>query len=136
MNGLFCMGTLHLQGQEGADELLGRLVNDHVAVANGDVLRLFTCGFVNFKPAQLLISLMGLLTLGAELEGIMGYSSFWAIYSLVVLTSATADAVFNADLITEGPGGAVAGMLGALLAHNVRNWSLEVQVSVHGGLRA
>jgi membrane associated rhomboid family serine protease len=114
------------EGQEVADDVLSRLVNDHTAVAAGDTLRLFTCFFVADTLPQLIISLVALATVAAELESLLGYSTFWAIWCLTVLSGSVADAAFSELPITAGPAAGVAGVAAALLAHHLHNWRIEV----------
>jgi len=47
-------------GQEAADDLIARLVNDHAAVASGDALRLYTCAFVADSVPTLIFGLVGM----------------------------------------------------------------------------
>lgn len=47
-------------GPEAADDLAARLTNDHVAVAGGDTLRLFSAAFVTQQLPQLIIGLLAL----------------------------------------------------------------------------
>eukprot|EP00775_Hariotina_reticulata_P010569 gene10570-10729_t len=113
------------EGQEVADDVLSRLVNDHTAVASGDTLRLFTCFFVADSLPQLIIALVALATVAAELESLLGYSAFWAVWCLTVLSGSVADAAFSDIPITAGPAAGVAGVAAALLAHHLHNWKIE-----------
>lgn len=47
-------------GQEAADDLIARLVNDHAAVASGDALRMYTCFFVTDSVPTLIFGLLGM----------------------------------------------------------------------------
>jgi membrane associated rhomboid family serine protease len=112
-------------GQQEADDLLLRLTNDHAAVASGDSLRLFTAFFVSDSLQQLIIGLLGLATVAAELESLMGYSTFWAVWCVTVLAGSLADAALSGLPITAGPAPAVGGAAAALLAHHLHNWRVE-----------
>ncbi|KAF8073250.1 METTL7A [Scenedesmus sp. PABB004] len=112
-------------GPEVADDLLARLANDHAAVAGGDTLRLFTSFFVTDSVQQLLIALVALATMSAELESLLGYSAFWALFTLTTLTGALVDAGVGQLPITAGPAAGVGGVAAALLAHHLHNWRLE-----------
>ncbi|KAF6255877.1 hypothetical protein COO60DRAFT_168960 [Scenedesmus sp. NREL 46B-D3] len=90
-------------GQQEADDLLLRLTNDHAAVASGDTLRLFTAFFVSDSLHQLIIGLLGLATVAAELESLLGYSTFWAVWCVTVLAGSVADAALSGMPITAGP---------------------------------
>lgn len=113
------------QGPEPADDLLARIVNDHAAVASGDTLRLFTSFFVADSLPQLVIALVTLATVGGELEALLGYSTFWAIWCVTVLSGSFADAVGSSIPITAGPAAGVGGIAAALLAHHLQNWQVE-----------
>jgi hypothetical protein len=115
----FAVGLL--EGPEAAEELASRLVNDHAAVADGDTLRLFTSAFLLYTPTQLITTLLALFSVAAELESIVGPPTFWAIYSLSTIIGALADAAFSPWPVTHGPSAALAGTVGALLAHLIHN---------------
>lgn len=112
-------------GQEVADDLLARLANDHAAVSSGDTLRMFTCFFVADSTPQLIIALLGLATVAAELESLLGVSTFWAVWCVTVLAGSLADAAFSTVPITAGPAAGVGGAAAALLAHHLHNWRIE-----------
>uniref|UniRef100_A0A383W9A7 Peptidase S54 rhomboid domain-containing protein n=1 Tax=Tetradesmus obliquus TaxID=3088 RepID=A0A383W9A7_TETOB len=112
-------------GQQAADDLLLRLTNDHAAVASGDSLRLFTAFFVSDSIQQLVIGLLGLATVAAELESLLGYSTFWAVWCVTVLAGSLADAALSGLPITAGPAPGVGGAAAALLAHHLHNWRVE-----------
>ncbi len=67
-----CTCTL-AQGDLAASVLVDGLVNDHLAVAGGQVPRLATSGFVCGSPLELFMVLATLLTVGAELEALLGW---------------------------------------------------------------
>ncbi|KAG2439031.1 hypothetical protein HYH02_006559 [Chlamydomonas schloesseri] len=104
------------------------LVNDHLAVAAGQVPRLATAGFVCDSPLELFMQLATLLTVGAEAEALLGHSLFWAVYWLCNLAGSLADAVGSELPVTYGPANAAAGVVGALVAFYVRNWALEERI--------
>jgi len=61
-------------------------------------------------------------TVASELESLLGYSTFWALLSLSILTGSLADASLSGLPITAGPGPAVAAVVAAQLAFHARNW--------------
>ncbi|KAG2432094.1 hypothetical protein HXX76_009021 [Chlamydomonas incerta] len=115
-------------GYLAASVLQDGLVNDHLAVATGQVPRLATAGFVCDSPLELFMQLATLLTVGAEAEALLGHSLFWAVYWLGNLSGSLADAVGSELPVTYGPANAAAGMVGALVAFYVRNWALEERI--------
>ncbi|KAG2482685.1 hypothetical protein HYH03_018391 [Edaphochlamys debaryana] len=113
-------------GDLAASRLLDSLSNDHLAVAGGELYRLATAGYVCAGgPFELFLQLATLLTVGAELEALMGGTLFWAVYWLAGMTGALADASLSELPITCGPANAAAGMVGALVAFYGRNWGLD-----------
>ncbi|GLC35035.1 hypothetical protein PLESTF_000837300 [Pleodorina starrii] len=130
------LATAWLQATDGdlaASTLVDGLVNDHLAVASGQIPRLATAGFVCDGPLELFLVLATLATVGAEAEALLGYSLFWAVYWLAGLGGGLADAAFSELPVTAGPANAAAGIVGALAAYYVRNLGLELRI---GGARA
>ncbi|GFR45020.1 hypothetical protein Agub_g6331, partial [Astrephomene gubernaculifera] len=125
------LATAWLQATEGdiaASHLVDGLVNDHLAVASGQVPRLATAGFVCGSPLELFMQLATLLTVGAETEALLGPGLFWAVYWLAGMSGGLADAVLSEVPVTGGPANAAAGMVGALAAFYVRNLGLEERI--------
>ncbi|GIL60180.1 hypothetical protein Vafri_14810 [Volvox africanus] len=126
------LATAWLQATDGdlaASILVDGLVNDHLAVASGQVPRLATAGFVCEGPLELFLQLATLLTVGAEAEALLGYSLFWAVYWLANLGGGLADSAFSELPVTYGPANAAAGMVGALVAYYGRNLGLEERIA-------
>lgn len=112
-------------GDVAAATLRDGLVNDHLAVAGGEMARLATAGFFTDGPFGLFLVLATLLTVGAEAEAMLGYGLFWAVFWLASMTGNLADAAFSELPITFGPANPAAGMVGALVAYVARNWGAE-----------
>mmetsp|Transcript_36793 Transcript_36793/g.81839 ORF Transcript_36793/g.81839 Transcript_36793/m.81839 type:complete len:393 (-) Transcript_36793:107-1285(-) len=119
-----------MQGPEGAtDPVEALLANDHIAVAARDeVYRFLTCSFVHEGPLQLFVTLFALVTLSAELESLIGYAAFTAVFLLASMSASVADAIAGDLPVTQGAFPAIAGMVGALIAHEVKNWKFEYLV--------
>ncbi|GIM07714.1 hypothetical protein Vretimale_11790 [Volvox reticuliferus] len=126
------LATAWLQATDGdlaASILVDGLVNDHLAVASGQVPRLATAGFVCEGPLELFLQLATLLTVGAEAEALLGYSLFWAVYWLANLGGGLVDSALSELPVTYGPANAAAGMVGALVAYYTRNLGLEERIA-------
>jgi membrane associated rhomboid family serine protease len=75
-------------------------------------------------PLQLFVWLLALVTLSAEMEALLGHSAFAMVFFSSLMTASFADALLGALPVTQGGYPALAGMLGALLAHQV-GWQLH-----------
>lgn len=73
--------------------------------------RLLTCTFLHAGILHLGLNCWALFSIGPEVEGVMGYSTFAAIYILSGLAGSTASFLFS-DLITVGASGSIFGLLG------------------------
>lgn len=84
-------------------------------LADGELWRLVTSGFLHFGPVHLAFNMLALWIIGRDLELVLGRSRFLAVY-LVSLLGGSA-AVFlleNVDSNTAGASGAVYGLMGGL----------------------
>ncbi len=87
-----------------------------VAVADGDVWRLVTSGFLHFGPIHLVLNMLVLWIIGRDLEAVLGRSRFLAVYLVALLGgSATVFALEQVSSLTAGASGAIYGLMGALL---------------------
>jgi membrane associated rhomboid family serine protease len=104
-------GAELVSGPEAAEALRANLANDHLAVAAGDALRLFTSAFVTTSVRQLGVTLLCLFTVGAELESLLGSGFFWALLCLSVTAGGFADAALSPQVrarrARDAPGPAV-----------------------------
>jgi len=116
-------------GPGAGDDLLESLANDHLmSTRGGDWLRLFTAPFVHSTPWALFITLLALLTLSAEAEAVMGYWAFGVLAILAPLTAGLADIYFNDYPVTLGSLPFVAALVGAIIAHMLKNAHYEDEV--------
>jgi len=127
----FYASYLWLEGQQGttvADDVVDKLTNDHLAVAStGEVYRFLSCALVHDNPVQLFIFLFALVLLASEMEALIGHSAFASVFLTAVLTASFTDALMGVLPVTQGGYPALAGMLGALLAHQAKNWDFKIQ---------
>ena len=82
-------------------------------VAAGEYWRLFTSMFLHIGVAHLFFNGYALLVVGTELERLLGWGRFLAIYLLSGLLGSLASYAFSANL-SAGASGAIFGLIGAL----------------------
>ena len=75
--------------------------------------RLLTCTFLHAGLLHLGLNCFALYSIGPDVEAVMGYSTFAAIYLLSGLGGSIASFLFS-DLVTVGASGAIFGLLGVL----------------------
>lgn len=91
------------------------------AVADGELWRLFTSGFLHFGPIHLALNMIALWVIGRDLEQVMGPARFLAVYLVSLLGGALAVFLFeNQTSTTAGASGAVFGLMGGLAVALVR----------------
>ncbi|HEY2763495.1 MAG TPA: rhomboid family intramembrane serine protease [Pseudonocardiaceae bacterium] len=85
------------------------------AVADGDLWRLFTSGFLHIGPLHLAFNMIALWVIGRDLEQVLGPARFVAVYVVSLLGGSLAIFLFQAQTIpTAGASGAVFGLMGGL----------------------
>ncbi len=103
-------------GRNNTAELFQQWALAPLAVADGDVWRLVTSGFLHFGPIHLALNMLVLWIIGRDLEAVLGRGRFLTVY-LVSLLGGSA-AVFALERVgsqTAGASGAIYGLMGALL---------------------
>jgi rhomboid protease GluP len=84
-------------------------------IAAGQYWRLFTAMFLHIGPMHVLFNGYALVVLGAELERLLGWARFLAIYILSGLGGNLASYAFGSSLsVAAGASGAIFGLIGAL----------------------
>ena len=83
------------------------------AVANGDVWRLVTSGFIHAGPIHLAFNMYLLWILGQMLESSLGSGRFAALYLTALLWGSFGALLLTPDAFTVGASGAVFGLMGA-----------------------
>lgn len=103
-------------GGNGSAELFRQWALAPVAVADGDVWRLVTSGFLHFGPIHLVLNMLVLWIIGRDLEAVLGSGRFLTVYLVSLLGgSATVFALEQVNSLTAGASGAIYGLMGALL---------------------
>ncbi|OZD56853.1 rhomboid family intramembrane serine protease [Rhodococcus sp. 06-1460-1B] len=83
-------------------------------VADGDVWRLLSSGFIHIGPIHLLVNMFALYIIGRDVELVLGRSRYLAVYFLSLLGGSASVLLFeNPVAATAGASGAVFGLLGA-----------------------
>lgn len=88
--------------------------NAPVLVADGQWFRLFAANFLHANPPHLYMNGLGLLTLGALLERLLGSFRFASIYLVAALGGSAASALVARAPLSVGASTAIFGLLGAL----------------------
>lgn len=85
-------------------------------VAEGELYRLVTAGFLHAGLTHLLFNLMALYTLGTPFEMIYGRIRYSALLFVSLICGSLASITFNAEnQVSVGASGAIFGLFGALL---------------------
>ncbi|MFP5069338.1 rhomboid family intramembrane serine protease [Pseudonocardia nantongensis] len=87
-----------------------------VLVADGEVWRLVTAGFLHIGPLHLAFNMIALWIIGREVESVLGRARFLAVYGAALLGGSAAVMLFGAaGTPVAGASGAVFGLMGALV---------------------
>jgi membrane associated rhomboid family serine protease len=84
-------------------------------VANGDIWRLLTSGFLHYGIFHLLTNMYALYWLGQMIEPAVGNVRFAALYFASLLAGSFGALVVSPDALTAGASGAIFGLLGAAI---------------------
>jgi len=126
INVLVGIGSL-LGGGAGADS--SSLTDDggvsQATIADGDLWRLVTAGFLHAGPFHLLTNMLALWILGTMIEPVLGKLRFGLVYFVSLLCGSFGALLLSPDSLTVGASGAVFGLMGAaaVVARN-RGFSL------------
>jgi membrane associated rhomboid family serine protease len=84
-------------------------------VANGDVWRLLTSGFLHYGIFHLLTNMYALYWLGQMIEPAVGNVRFAALYFASLLAGSFGALLVSPNVLTAGASGAIFGLLGAAI---------------------
>ena len=87
------------------------------AVADGEVYRLVTSGFLHFGVVHLLFNGFSLWILGTMLEPAMGRARFALIFFVSLLAGSFGALLLKPEALTAGASGAVFGLMGAAFVY-------------------
>jgi membrane associated rhomboid family serine protease len=97
----------------GGNSVLGEAALNGPAVANGEVWRIVTAGFMHYGPLHLLFNMYALYILGQLLEPAIGKLRFALIYAAGLLCGSLGALILSPNALTAGASGAVFGLMGA-----------------------
>jgi rhomboid protease GluP len=86
----------------------------------GEWWRLFTSLFIHFGIAHLLLNMFALAAFGPLIERLLGSVSYLFVYLLAGTAGSLASVAWHPDINSAGASGAIFGVLGALLAVQLR----------------
>jgi membrane associated rhomboid family serine protease len=84
-----------------------------VFIAEGELYRLITSGFMHGGPIHILLNMYILYWLGTQLEPVLGHVRFAALYFAALLSGSFGALLLSPDSLTVGASGAVFGLMGA-----------------------
>lgn len=85
------------------------------AVADGEVWRLLTSGFLHFSLLHIAVNMFSLYVLGRDVELTMGTPRFLAVYGTALLGGSALVMLMSPNDIAAGASGAIYGLMGAAL---------------------
>ncbi|MEA2495864.1 MAG: hypothetical protein QOJ29_3775 [Thermoleophilaceae bacterium] len=133
MNVLAYFGTV-LSGSSlggsvgGGGSLLAKAGLNGPAVADGEVWRIITSGFMHYTTIHLLFNMYMLFILGQLLEPAIGRLRFGLIYFVALVCGSLGALIVSPHALTAGASGAVFGLMGAAVVV-MRNRGLNVMQS-------
>jgi membrane associated rhomboid family serine protease len=99
----------------GSNSVLGKAALNGPAIADGEVWRIVTSGFMHYGPFHLLFNMYALYILGQLLEPAVGRVRFGLIYLVGLLGGAVGALILSPNAFTAGASGAIFGLMGAAL---------------------
>ena len=100
-------------GVGGANSVLGTASLNGPAVADGEVWRIFTSGFMHYGLFHLAFNMYALWILGQLLEPAVGQLRFGLIYLVGLLGGSVGALLVTPNAFTAGASGAIFGLMGA-----------------------
>jgi membrane associated rhomboid family serine protease len=104
----------------GGSSLLAKAALNGPAVANGEVWRIVTAGFMHYGLLHLAFNMYALYILGQLLEPAIGSLRFGLVYVVGLLGGSVGALIVSPNAFTAGASGAIFGLMGAafLVMHN------------------
>jgi membrane associated rhomboid family serine protease len=112
----------------GGGSLIRNGALDGPDVANGEVYRLLTAGFLHAGLFHLLVNMFSLWILGQLLEPAVGRLRFLLIYFVALLAGSFGALLVTPDRLTVGASGAIFGLMGAAVVV-MRNRGIDPMAS-------
>jgi len=102
-------------GVGGGSSVLAKAALYGPAVANGEVWRIVTSGFLHYGLFHLLFNMYALYIIGQMLEPAIGRLRFGLIYFVALLCGSLGALIVTPNALTAGASGAVFGIMGAAI---------------------
>ena len=83
-------------------------------VKNGEIYRLFTCGFLHADLIHLICNMYSLNILGTQLESFIGKKKFLIVYIISLISGSLLSSILNTGW-SVGASGAIFGLLGSII---------------------
>jgi membrane associated rhomboid family serine protease len=100
-------------GSLGGNSVLEKASLYGPAIANGDVWRIVTAGFMHYGVLHILFNMYALYILGSMLEPALGRLRFALIYFVGLLAGSVGALILDPNAHTAGASGAIFGLMGA-----------------------
>ena len=111
--GAMASGANATGSQFGGSELISDGAVSRAAVADGEVWRLLTAGFLHAGLLHLMFNAFALYVLGSMLEPAIGRVRFAIVYFVSLLAGSFGALLVEPDALTVGASGAIFGLMGA-----------------------
>ena len=119
MNVLAFLGTLasgsSVGGSVGGNSVLEKAALNGPKIADGEVWRIVTSGFMHYGFLHLLFNMYALYILGQLLEPALGRARFLLIYFVSLIAGSVGALILDPNALTAGASGAVFGLMGAAI---------------------
>jgi membrane associated rhomboid family serine protease len=99
----------------GGDSVLHKAALNGPAIADGEVWRIVTSGFMHYGTLHLLFNMYALYILGQLLEPAIGRLRFALIYFVALLCGSVGALILDPNAFTAGASGAVFGLMSAAI---------------------
>jgi membrane associated rhomboid family serine protease len=119
VNVLAFIGTLasggSFGGSVGGDSVLQKAALNGPKIADGEVWRIITSGFMHYGTLHLLFNMYALYILGQLLEPAIGRARFLLIYFVSLIAGSVGALILDPNAFTAGASGAVFGLMAAAI---------------------
>jgi membrane associated rhomboid family serine protease len=132
VNVLAFIGTLatgsSVGGSVGGSDVLQKAALNGPKVADGELWRIVTSGFMHYGFLHLLFNMYALYILGQLLEPALGRARFLLVYFVSLIAGSVGALILDPNALTAGASGAVFGLMGAAILV-MRNRGINVMES-------
>jgi membrane associated rhomboid family serine protease len=115
-------------GSVGGNSVLEKAALNGPKIADGEVWRIVTSGFMHYGTLHLLFNMYALYILGQLLEPALGRARFLLLYFVSLIAGSVGALILDPNAFTAGASGAVFGLMGAAILV-MRNRGINVMES-------